>query len=114
MFLHWRFLRVTVQARQQVADAEVSKDHQQESDDRKICRALAFPAAGNACVEKGGICEPGDQRTRFFRVKTPRPSPRFVRPDRTGYQQHCETCKCEARGLVHQAVEKLETRKSLT
>src|SRR5690606_11674217 len=95
---------------QRIAHAEISKYDEKESDDRKIRRTAAFPSARNARMQECRVRQPGDERTGFFRIKSPRPAPRFVRPDRACDQQHRKSGKSKARGFVHKAVERIEAR----
>ena len=59
-------LSVAMQARKQIAYAEICENHQQKSENRKIRGASARPAAGNPRVEKSGVSQPRDQCAGFL------------------------------------------------
>src|ERR1051325_12226645 len=72
-------LRVRVQTRQQVADAEGSKDYEQETHDCDVGGGASLPAMRDAHMQEGRVGEPGDERARLLRVPFPIPAPTFSR-----------------------------------
>src|SRR5437868_15440499 len=63
--------RIRMQARQQVADAEIGEDDEEEGDDGEVGGRAALPAAGDADVEECAVGEPRDERAGLFRVPAP-------------------------------------------
>src|ERR1051325_3058598 len=98
-------LRVRVQTRQQVADAEVSKDYEQETDDCEVGGGASLPAMRDARMQEGRVSEPGDERARLFRVPSPVASPTFIGPHSARDQEHRQPGEGHRPGLVHHAVE---------
>jgi len=64
-----------VQARQQVADAEVGEDDEEEGDDGEVGGGATFPAARDADVEECAVGEPCDECTGLFGIPAPITTP---------------------------------------
>src|SRR5215207_4096698 len=102
-----------MQARQKVADAQVSKDHEQKTYHRKVGGASSGPAARDTRMKKRRVRQPGYKCAGFFRIKSPWASPGLVGPDSSRDKKHREAGKSEACSFVHQAVERFEARQAL-
>src|ERR1051325_8375209 len=79
--------RIRMQARQQVADAEVGEDDEEEGDDSEVGGGPSSPAARDAHVQEAAVGQPRDERARLLRVPAPVAPPGLVRPDRARHQQ---------------------------
>src|ERR1051326_5237328 len=98
------FSSVRVHPRQEVADAEVGEDDEEERDDGEVGRRAPLPAARDAYVEEAAVSQERDERAGLLRVPLPVVTPRLVRPHRARHQQERETGESDAAGLVHQAI----------